>query len=99
MDNKKTEEAKIVAEESLALFRKHKKKFPEFYNLNLDMPDYLFRYSTTGVLLKNIRFLVEILEKLKEFEGANDILKKLLKMDICPYRRGKWWIRLIINFG
>ena len=80
------------------LFKKYKKTFPQFYEDQRELPDYLFRFTTTGVYVRILRFHVEILEKLKEYEDAVNLLKTLLKLNVYKHKRGFWWSRLIINF-
>jgi len=98
MENKQYEKADELAQSAALLFKKYKKTFPQFYEDQRDLPDYLFRFTTTGVYVRILRFHVEILEKLKEYEDAVNLLKTLLKLNVYKHKRGFWWSRLIINF-
>lgn len=99
IDSKKFEKARSIADSAAKVFKTYKKTFPQFYEDQKELPGYLFRYTTTGTFVKIIRLHVDILERLKEYYDAIELLKMLLKMKVCTHRRGYWWIRLIINYG
>ena len=72
------------------------------HEAHVALPHYLFRLTVSGVFVKIAYFRIEILEKLKKFMEAADAIKAILWGD-CHFpdkfnhRRGKLWIRLILN--
>jgi Fanconi-associated nuclease 1 len=41
---------------------------------------------------------VEMLQRLRDYEGAVDLLERLLEQKVyCKSRRGYWWDRLALN--
>ena len=72
------------------------------HEAHVALPHYHFRLTTTGVFAKISYFRVEILEKRKKFQEAADAIKQILSgncffPDKFNHRRGKLWIRLILN--
>ena len=72
----------------LFFFRKH----------DLSLPPFLRRFTSISILVFILTCKVEVLQKLRDYKSANDILESLLsqKYYLQDYR-GRWFDRLALN--
>lgn len=61
---------------------------------------FLRRYTAGWVYSRMLSMFVSILEKVKEYDEANDLLEMLLSQETyCLGYRGRWWERLVLNLA
>jgi Fanconi-associated nuclease 1 len=65
---------------------------------DLHLPDFLHCFSPGWVYTRMMSLAVEMLQRLRDYEGAVDLLERLLEQKVyCKSRRGYWWDRLALN--
>jgi Fanconi-associated nuclease 1 len=59
---------------------------------------FLRRYSAGWAYTRALSSLAAVMEKLKAFKEANEIIEMLLCQDLyCVGQRGRWWERIVLN--
>ncbi|XP_062521546.1 fanconi-associated nuclease 1-like isoform X2 [Corticium candelabrum] len=64
------------------------------------LPDFLLRFSPGWIYTRIMGLAVEMLQKLRDYKGAVELLEQLLEQKaFCGGKRGYWWDRLALNLN
>jgi len=92
------EQVIAIGEENLAKFSAFRNE-RGLYTRHQNVVAYLRRYTITGQYIKILKYYVDALERVKNYQSANEVLRLLIDSQLAPHRHGQWWLRLIINSG
>jgi len=63
----------------------------------VNLPRFVQRYTSTCVYMRIKAFHFKILQKLRDYKRACDILRELLNQDLLTSKRGLWYEKLAVN--
>ncbi|XP_064620934.1 fanconi-associated nuclease 1-like [Lineus longissimus] len=70
----------------------------ELISFELSLPTFLRVYTAGSVYIRVLNQGVEVLQKVKKYAEANEVLEELLNQSLhCQHYRGHWWDRLALN--
>ncbi|XP_071794297.1 fanconi-associated nuclease 1-like [Asterias amurensis] len=74
------------------------RKTPTILNHDLSLPVFLRRFTASWTYTRIMYTGVEILQKMRRYPDAVDVLQRLLdQTNYCTASRGRWWERLALN--
>ena len=61
------------------------------------LPVFLQKYTALSVIIVALNKAIDLLEKMKKYEEAVDLIRKMLNLQLLPKFRGHWYERLSLD--